>query len=173
MAAWGDTYTAAVTGGGARYTVGRGVEGQLGTRAIRAMHESTGRESKYGRHMMEDAHTNTTWEQANQVIVESDLSVLPSAITEIFVRTNLDKTIIVNTCGTLTTNELLMKIGEKVNLSNHSIMYASRYIEAGRLLEDYNIQNRSTLQLSYRLLGGMDVTESTGKQVRHRVLCDR
>ena len=177
MAACGDTHTAALTDDGALYTMGRGVEGQLGTRAIQAMHESTNRESIHGRRMMDDARTITTWEHANQVSVEPDLSLSPSGVTEIFVRTNSDKTIIVNTYDTLTTNELLMKIGEKVNLSNHRIIHASRYVEAGRLLVDYNIQNHSTLQLTYRLLGGMDVTESTlhyiGQRVRHHVLCDR
>ena len=168
MVACGDTHTAALTDNGALYTMRRGVEGQLGT------HVSTIRESKHGRRMMDDAHTITTWEQANQVIVESDFSLSPSGVTEIFVRTNSDKTIIVNTYDTLTTDELLMKIGEKVNLSNHRIVHASRYIEAGRLLVDYNIQNHSTLQLTYRLLGGMDATESTQhyteQQASHRVI---
>ena len=174
MAACGDTHTAALTDNGALYTMGRGVEGQLGTRASQAIHVSAIRESKHGRRMMDDARTITTWEQANQVIVESDSSLSPSGVTEIFVRTNSDKTIIVNTYDTLTTNELLMKIGEKVNLSNHRIVYASRYIEAGRLLVDYNIQNYSTLQLTYRLLGGMDATKSTQhyteQQASHRVI---
>ena len=86
--------------------------------------------------------------------VESKLS--QGGFAQIFVRTILSQTITVAIDGTLITDDLLTKIRGKVDLSGHGLVFASRRIEAGRLLTDYNIQNYSIFQQSCRLLGGME-----------------
>ena len=87
-------------------------------------------------------------------LVEPKLS--KGGVAEIFVRTILGQTIPVALDGMLTTDDLLTRIGGKVDLSGHGLVFASRRIEAGRFLTDYNIQNHSNLQQTCRLLGGME-----------------
>ena len=85
-------------------------------------------------------------------LVEPKLS--KGGVAQIFVRTILGQTIPVALDGMLTTDDLLTRIGGKVDLSGHGLVFASRRIEAGRFLTDYNIQNHSNLQQTCRLLGG-------------------
>ena len=93
----------------------------------------------------------------------------PGSVAEIFVRTILGKTITVAIGGMLTTDDLLKKIGVKVNLSSsgHGIEpvlnFAGCEVQAGRLLSDYNIQNHSIFQQTWRLHGGMEVDGSTSQ----------
>ena len=93
----------------------------------------------------------------------------PGSVAEIFVRTILGKTITVAIGGVLTTDDLLKQIGVKVNLSSsgHGIEpvlnFAGCEVQAGRLLSDYNIQNHSVLQQTWRLHGGMEVDGSTSQ----------
>ena len=88
---------------------------------------------------------------------ESKLS--QGGFAQIFVRTILGQTITVAIDGTLTTDDLLTKIRGKMDLSGHGLMFASRRIEAGRLLTDYNIKKYSIFQQSCRLLGGMEAID--------------
>ena len=94
-----------------------------------------------------------TEDRTKELLVEWELP--QGGVVEIFVRT-LDKTITVGINGTRTTDDLRTRIGDRVNLSGHGLAFGGRYIEAGRLLTDYNIQNHSTLQQTCRLLGGME-----------------
>ena len=94
-----------------------------------------------------------TEDRTKELLVKWELS--EGGVVEIFVRT-LDKTITVGINGTRTTDDLRKRIGDRVNLSGHGLAFGGRYIEAGRLLTDYNIQNHSTLQQTCRLLGGME-----------------
>ena len=94
-----------------------------------------------------------TEDRTKELLVKWELS--QGGVVEIFVRT-LDKTITVGINGTRTTDDLRKRIGDRVNLSGHGLAFGGRYIEAGRLLTDYNIKNHSTLQQTCRLLGGME-----------------
>ena len=94
-----------------------------------------------------------TEDRTKELLVKWELS--EGGVVEIFVRT-LDKTITVGINGTRTTDDLRKRIGDRVNLSGHGLAFGGRYIEAGRLLTDYNIKNHSTLQQTCRLLGGME-----------------
>ena len=87
-------------------------------------------------------------------LVEPKLS--KGGVAQIFVRTILGQTITVAIDGTLTTDDLLTRIGGKVDLSCHGLVFASRRIETCRFLTDYNIQNHSILQQTCLLLGGME-----------------
>ena len=98
--------------------------------------------------MKDEAHTTGTSGRIEQLSSKSKLS--QGGVAEIFVRTIFDKTITIVIGGMLTTDDLLTRIGEGA-----SLMFAGHHIEAGRSLMDYNIQNRSTLQQTRPLLGGM------------------
>ena len=93
----------------------------------------------------------------------------PGSVAEIYVRTILGKTITVAIGGVLTTDDLLKQIGVKVNLSSSGhalesvLNFAGCEVQAGRLLSDYNIQNHSIFQQTWRLHGGMEVDGSTSQ----------
>ena len=109
-----------------------------------------------------------TEDRTKELLVEWELP--QGGVVEIFVRT-LDKTITVGINGTRTTDDLRKRIGDRVNLSGHGLAFGGRYIEAGRLLTDYNIQNHSTLQQTCRLFGGMEADLDPNDMVTRPYLC--
>lgn len=82
---------------------------------------------------------------------------------QLFVKTLTGRTMTVNVEGTSTVAELKEKITEREGIpaEQQRLVFAGKCLEDDRVLNDYNIQKESTVNLLLRLRGGMQIFVKT------------